>query len=148
MNEIEKEYCLKITKKLMSHPLSHPFLEKVDVEKYPDYLQCIKPNPPMDLKTVKAKLVEGKYPNTSEWKNDIMIIWDNAKKFNLEGEILYYIAIKMEEKTKKLVERIPTTRSDIWYIDLCQALKKSQKFLQNEMPTNSKKSKNSQTNKH
>ncbi len=43
----------------------------------------------MDLSTVKQKLDENKYVLLSDALDDIQLIWDNCKLFNLEGSVKF-----------------------------------------------------------
>jgi hypothetical protein len=42
----------------------------------------------MDLGTVKKKLLMDKYKTVESVLEDIQLIWDNCKIFNLEGSVL------------------------------------------------------------
>jgi bromodomain-containing factor 1 len=50
-----------------------------------DYPTIIKN--PMDLGTVKKKLKAGKYKSMNEYQDDILLIWDNCKRYNQEGSV-------------------------------------------------------------
>lgn len=44
---------------------------------------------PMDLGTVKNKLQIGKYSTVEECLDDIQLIWDNCKSYNLKGTVIW-----------------------------------------------------------
>ena len=48
-----------------------------------DYLLVVKT--PMDLLTVKTKLIANEYDYIEEVINDLQLIWDNCKLYNQEG---------------------------------------------------------------
>ena len=58
MNDVEKEFCLNFTQKLIDCELSIAFVNPVDknADYAPDYFRIIEH--PMDLSTVKNKIIE------------------------------------------------------------------------------------------
>jgi len=96
-----KEYynSLKlILKKVKSEPNAIGFLEPVDYKKYGlvDYLKIIKQ--PMDLKTIEYKLNNYEYNDEINFIYDLQLIWDNCKKYNMEGSLIFQQAEEMERK--------------------------------------------------
>lgn len=63
-----------------------------------DYPQIIKN--PMDLGTVKSKLLSGKYKTYEEVFADIQLIWDNCKLYNQTGSPITRICEAMEKLAK------------------------------------------------
>lgn len=43
---------------------------------------------PMDLGTVKSKLNDGQYLYVEDMIDDIQLIWDNCKTYNLPGSVI------------------------------------------------------------
>lgn len=78
-----------IIAEIEKNPQSFPFLEPVDHVGLglTDYLTIIAH--PMDLSSVKAKLKGGNYNTYQDALNDIQLIWDNCKKYNLEGSVMF-----------------------------------------------------------
>ena len=76
MNDFDKRKCVELTNKMLHKDLCRPFREKVDPERdgAPDYLEIVKN--PMDLTTVRKKLVAGEYKSISEWSDDVNLIFD------------------------------------------------------------------------
>jgi Bromodomain len=74
---------------LEAQPESFDFLLPVDCSKngYPDYPKIIKH--PMDLGTIKKLLRDGQYCEFSEVLADLDLIWDNCKKYNQAGSVIY-----------------------------------------------------------
>jgi hypothetical protein len=60
----------------------------------------------MDLTTIKKNLKASKYSNVQEVLDDIQLIWDNCKKYNIEGSDIYKIAQHCEKNTKKIIEKV------------------------------------------
>lgn len=44
----------------------------------------------MDLGTVNAKLNDGQYLYVEDMIDDIQLIWDNCKTYNLAGSVSFY----------------------------------------------------------
>ena len=81
------------------------FLEPVDYVgmNLPDYPQIIKH--PMDLGTIKKKINDNKYTSTEEIYKDIQLVWDNCKRYNMEGSDVYKMAQYCEKFTKKYFDK-------------------------------------------
>lgn len=80
MNSIDKEKCYEITKFFLKHPAMIPFKEPVDDETYKKVIKK-----PMDFKTVLDNLRKDAYTSHNQWKDDVELIWRNAKEFNKVG---------------------------------------------------------------
>ena len=50
---------------------------------------------PMDLGTVRQKLEEQLYVNVEEFLDDIELVWDNCKTYNIKGTWIYGLADKL-----------------------------------------------------
>ena len=126
--DIEYQYCIDTTEKLIANPLSQSFLYPVDPERdnLPNYYKVVKE--PMDLSTIKKKLEDCEYKSSSQWRDDVMKVWDNSLKYNTKG-IYKSITEKMRSSSLKLLKTIPKTETDLWYIDLHKAAKDLQSFF-------------------
>ena len=71
-----------------------------------DYPEVIKN--PMDLGTVKSKLLSGKYKTYEEVFNDIQLIWDNCKLYNRAGSPITKICELMEKNAKGKIDKFRT----------------------------------------
>ena len=74
----------------------------MDLERYPEYTKKIAK--PMDLGTVGSKLRGGVYREVHSFEQDLCLIWQNAKKFNVKGSIIYDYAVDLERVARKLME--------------------------------------------
>eukprot|EP00975_Prorocentrum_lima_P019857 4178345-Prorocentrum_lima.AAC.1 len=61
-----------------------------------DYPEIIKN--PMDLGTVRQKLVNKEYRNATECAEDIRLVWRNCMTYNQDGSEFYKIAEKFSKK--------------------------------------------------
>lgn len=43
----------------------------------------------MDLSTINKKLREERYQSVEEVLDDIQLIWDNCKTYNIQGSVIY-----------------------------------------------------------
>lgn len=66
----------------------------------------------MDLSTVRENFKDDGYVTVEECMDDIQLIWDNCKLYNMETSKIYKMAVRMEEYQKKLVsEYFPHIKS-------------------------------------
>lgn len=72
-------------------PLSEPFWKLPSRRYYPDYYKEIKN--PVSLSQIKTKLKKGDYGTVSEVAGDMNIMFENAKKYNLQTSKLYKVLI-------------------------------------------------------
>lgn len=78
---------------LILHPrssgrlLSPDFVRLVPKKLYPDYYKVI--TKPIALDTVKNKLEQNSYTGLQEVKDDLMLIFKNAKTFNMKESGIY-----------------------------------------------------------
>eukprot|EP01080_Neovahlkampfia_damariscottae_P000199 gene199-4445_t len=104
------QQCYKILESLMLHHYSWPFLQPVDpvALNIPDYLDIIKT--PMDLSTIKKKLLSGKYETIQEFAIDIRLVWQNCFTYNPPTSDVVKMAQDLDQffetRFKKVVEEI------------------------------------------
>ena len=79
-----------------------PFNEPVDYVAFglDDYPRIIKKM--MDLGTVKKNLEAGVYKDVEQCLDDIQLVWDNCKLYNVEESKIYKFAKKLEDFTQRL----------------------------------------------
>ena len=85
----EKAKIKVILEQIEADPMSIEFLEPVDYIGYGllDYPDIIKN--PMDLSTIKSKISSNIYNNPQEVFNDIQLIWNNCKTYNMKGSVIF-----------------------------------------------------------
>lgn len=91
----------KLIDVLASDPNAEAFLAPVEWEELEllDYPTVVKN--PMDLGTVKQRVVDHKYASFDECFADIQLIWDNCKLYNLAGSDIYRICERMEKSARR-----------------------------------------------
>ncbi|KAE9453022.1 hypothetical protein C3L33_15091, partial [Rhododendron williamsianum] len=102
-----------ILRQISQHNCAGPFMEPVDVVGLGlhDYFKVIEK--PMDFRTIKTKM-EAKdgtgYKNVREIFADVMLIFENAMKYNKEGDDVHVMATtllaKFEEKWLQLLPKV------------------------------------------
>jgi hypothetical protein len=84
MDTKTKNELLAVVRALSMLPCAKPFLRPVDVValNLPDYLEII--GRPMDLGTIKKKLLAKDYTTADEFLEDVYLIFDNCRKYNTD----------------------------------------------------------------
>ena len=77
-----KQKCVELLDVVLKSRGAKNFAEPVDWEglKIPDYPTIIKE--PMDLGTVRVRLVEGRYDRLEQFANGVRLVWNNCYMFN------------------------------------------------------------------
>ena len=101
MTREESTKMTKLVDALMGESDSLEFRQPVDwkglgLEDYPIVIKK-----PMDLTTIKNKLKKGKYSAAAEVIQDIELIWENCKTYNMADSPIYKLAINMQKAVKK-----------------------------------------------
>ncbi|WOO82469.1 Bromodomain-containing protein 9 [Vanrija pseudolonga] len=82
------------------------FLEPVNLEDYPDYLEVVGgADKMMDLQTMQTKVDENEYRSMDELEADFKTMIDAALKFNLPGTAPYREANKVQVHGQKHIDR-------------------------------------------
>lgn len=127
LNPVQTEICTRITQKIFDMPISFFFREPVRLDEVPNYKETIKK--PMDLSTVLVKLTDHAYKNVDQWKDDMNLIWNNAQKFNPEGNVVHHIAGDLQLVFKRKSEHIGKTEFDDWQNKVRKAYQKLQQVV-------------------
>jgi len=59
----------------------------------------------MDLATVKASLMKGKFTSYEEFFAEMQLIWDNCKLYNMAGSDIYRICERMEKVARRETQK-------------------------------------------
>ncbi|KAJ1803202.1 hypothetical protein LPJ75_005946, partial [Coemansia sp. RSA 2598] len=82
------------------------FLEPVDTKVITDYLTIIKH--PMDLGTIQAKVEANSYTSIGDFRRDILLVCENARKYNGDGSIYARSADRVKEYATVAIDRETT----------------------------------------
>lgn len=74
--------------------LIDPFIKLVPKSQYPDYYMLIKD--PICMDQIEKRINRKEYRNLREYREDIRLLCDNARRYNEDGSILYQDADKIE----------------------------------------------------
>ncbi|KAI3454990.1 hypothetical protein Pfo_011653 [Paulownia fortunei] len=108
--------CETLLNRLMTHQHAWIFNEPVDIVKHniPDYFNVIKH--PMDLGTIKRKLLAGQYKNPMGFAADVRLTLKNALTYNPAGHLVHVMAEIMskyfETRWRPIEKKIPATADE------------------------------------
>ena len=90
--------------KLWDDPYSTSFQQPVDTDAYDDYLDVV--TTPMSLQDVLDKLDAGVYKNQhlNKFANDMRLIWNNCKVYNLHKSQIWYCAHALSLQFERLFQ--------------------------------------------
>jgi len=71
---------LSVLDQVEAKPFADPFKYPVDTTAYPGYTQCV--SNPMDLSTIRAKVLSNAYSTAADFQGDIDLMVANCKTFN------------------------------------------------------------------
>jgi len=91
----------------MTRQSAHIFNTPVDHVKLnlPNYPKKIKH--PMDLGTIKTRMLSGHYDNIDAWAADVRLVWTNAMKFNVVNTPVHRKAKEFSEQFEAKFAKIP-----------------------------------------
>lgn len=72
------------------------FNKPVDAKQVPDYYTIVKT--PMDLGTIKEKLVKGAYQAPKEFADDMRLVWTNCFLYNKKGDFVEKLGQRASQK--------------------------------------------------
>ena len=102
------EILIEIVDKLLGHPISKHFSYELNKENlgklYEKYLKII--SNPIDLCTMKKKILDNCYKTFDEFNQDISLMFNNCRKFNQKGSQIFNDGIHLEEYYKMLINPI------------------------------------------
>lgn len=101
----QQKKLLEIINDLLEHPISQLFSIPVDpkLDNVPDYFDKIKN--PMDLSTVKTKLIEETYETIDQVKKDVDQIWENSEIYNGRPSFQVFMADRLKHIFNKKFEK-------------------------------------------
>jgi hypothetical protein len=92
--------CRMIVDRLAQDGFANIFLEPVNLDDFPDYEEAI--DIPMDLGTVRTKLLSKKYQMPEQFARDMRKIWNNCKIYNRHGSAIWHVADYMSKQFERL----------------------------------------------
>lgn len=80
-------------------PICGPFLTLPSKKEYPDYYDDIEK--PIALDKIRTKVIKGKYRNLHQMEEDIVLMCNNAREYNVEGSQIYNDATAIMRFTRQ-----------------------------------------------
>lgn len=109
-----KQIMIDIINALLQKKISSFFSKPVDPEadSCPDYLSII--TSPMDLSTVLTKIHINAYRNFSSFRDDVDLIWSNAKLYNGKESIISLFADQLSKWFKQMIKGYSDDENADW----------------------------------
>lgn len=82
---------------------------------YPDYYNFIKQ--PIDLKTIEKNVLKSVYTSVEMFKSDILLIFSNARQYNLEDSFIYQDASKLQEECFQKLDVLAEEQQNAMNVD-------------------------------
>ena len=105
INKGFNEILIEIVDKLLKHPKSGYFRNELNKENlknlYEKNIKII--SEPIDLFTIKNKILDNCYKNFMDFNKDIILMFNNCKKFNQKNSNIYNNGIHLEDYYKMLI---------------------------------------------
>jgi hypothetical protein len=114
LSEYQTARCLHVLDSLQSYRISTVFARPVDPDRdhCPTYRQIIRE--PMDLGTVRKKLLAGQYHTIRQWKDDVDLIWANAIKYHGTGKPIASSAKQLQHFFRDLTKTFTDATVEDW----------------------------------
>lgn len=114
LSSFQQKRCLEVMDKLCSRRTSQMFANPVDPERdsCPNYFDKVKT--PMDLGTVRTKLLSGQYKSVADWKADVNLIWSNSNAYNSKTSLLRSITKDLSDFYHKLTTYLTDSPQNDW----------------------------------
>jgi len=99
-----RKKLLNLIDQLLSHKMSWPFQKPVDVKDVPNYYKIIKD--PMDLTTLKSKVLSHKFKTICDFIRDVNKIFNNCRQFNAIDSTFAQCANVVDNYFRQLLENL------------------------------------------
>ena len=117
------ERCKNITREFLSKPLSILFRNPVDPiqDGLKNYFEIVKK--PIDLTTINNKLQKRLYNTSTEWYDDMCLVFQNAIDYYPEESQLSMIAKYKLNEFKKLAIGLNSDSEDKWLKEISKIMR-------------------------
>ncbi|CAF0883625.1 unnamed protein product [Adineta steineri] len=99
-----RKKLLNLIDQLLAHKMSWPFQKPVDVKDVPNYYKIIKD--PMDLTTLKTKVLSNKFKTICDFIRDVNKIFNNCRQFNAIDSTFSQCANVVDNYFRQLLENL------------------------------------------
>lgn len=108
--------------------LANAFYLLPEVKDYPDYYDTIKN--PIDLKQIARRIMSSNYTTIKQMQTDLILMIDNAKRYNEPKSIIYKDASKLRVLTNSLGKKITGLMGQGKFLPSSKNREKKQKLLE------------------
>lgn len=114
MDEEDFKICLYITQKMAESVYAFSFRSPPDPadEDAAAFVQATEK--PMDFQTLMSNLNGNVYKSVTEWRKDIILIFENALNYYSPKLMAYESALKLKKKFSKLNNIFTKTEEELW----------------------------------
>lgn len=113
LNEQMKNEAIEVMNRIMIHPISSPFRQPITQKDVPEhYFETV--TKPIDLSTIKTKLLEGKYQTIQQWFDDMELTWSNAELFHGKESSFGIVAVENRRLFNKEKKKLFGQSIDQW----------------------------------
>jgi hypothetical protein len=118
VTEGQRDRCLAVLDKLSSRAISRPFSQPVDPirDNMPNYFALVQR--PMDLGTVRQKLLANEYPSVSAWRDDVELIWANSLAVNPKASLPGTVTVELQGLFRRLTQHFTDNPDSDWLAGL------------------------------
>jgi hypothetical protein len=95
---------IKVLDRITKNRISEPFRNPVTLDEAPDYFDVIRN--PMDLATIRTKVLQGLIKNRLDFVNHINLIFENAFAYNEPGTGMWKMTESVKEFAHKVISEI------------------------------------------
>jgi hypothetical protein len=134
MNDSQRSWCLRIITHLFQWKLTVSFRQPVnpEVEDLPGYFDAVRR--PMDLETIRASLLDGKYTDLQSFVSDLRLIWENAKTYFGPDTVMTFISDEILQYLDHEFQYANLSAEQIWYSKLTEIQKKIEAHTNKKHP--------------
>ena len=90
----------------------------------------------MDLKTVAKKILNSNYTSIKQMETDLILIMDNAKRYNEPRSIIYKDACKLRTLIRDLSKQLTTLSSQAKFLETGKTREKKKQLIEDISATN------------
>ena len=98
MSDYQRRGCLKALDSILDYNISTFFAQPVNpkIDHCPDYFDYI--IKPMDLGTIREKLINNEYESTAHFKSDVKLVWENTYRYHGKDAMISKLARQLQQE--------------------------------------------------
>lgn len=134
MGSYDKNWCQRTLNEMYKWHLTSIFRNPVDPVRdgAPNYFEKVKK--PIDLSTIKKKLVSDEYKSPQEFVDDVNLIYENSFLYNGENSIITYIAKDISNWIHEKFKNKASSQEEEWERDLKKSIEQLNEHMMLKPP--------------